>query len=113
MCKAFGGGSGTVVAVTGVRYASTIYFVFVTGAENLIFIAMIIQCVQKFWADFLKLVIFGRFQNNFRQKIFQNCLAGSFFYWAILKISIFWPKIILKITKNDQISEPDQNLNAL
>ena len=28
---------------------------------------------------------------------------GPTFYWAILKISIFWPKIILKISKNDQI----------
>ena len=27
---------------------------------------------------------------------------------AILKISIFWPTVILKISKNDQISEPDQ-----
>ena len=32
----------------------------------------------------------------------------SSFYWAILKISIFWPKIILQISKNDQIFEPDQ-----
>ena len=24
--------------------------------------------------------------------------------------SIFWPKIILKIYKNDQISEPDQKI---
>ena len=28
--------------------------------------------------------------------------------WTILKISICWLKIILKISKNDQISEPDQ-----
>ena len=33
--------------------------------------------------------------------------SGSF-YWALLKISIFWPKISLKNLKNDQISELDQ-----
>jgi len=31
------------------------------------------------------------------------------FYWAILKISIFCQKIILKTSKNDQISEPATN----
>ena len=36
------------------------------------------------------------------------------FYWAILKISIFWPKIILKTSKNDQIEVVGHKLlNAL
>ena len=38
-----------------------------------------LQCVQKCVSDYLNLVIFGHFQNNFRPKNqnFQNCLAGS------------------------------------
>ena len=35
-------------------------------------------------------------------------VSGSF-YWAVLKILIFWPKIILKISKSDQFSKPDWN----
>ena len=34
------------------------------------------------------------------------------FDWEVLEISSFWPKIILKISKNDQISEPDQNFRT-
>ena len=52
-------------------------------------------------------IIFGQ-----KIEIFKIALparpSGSF-YWAILKISIFWPKIILKMAKNDQISAPDTN----
>ena len=38
-----------------------------------------VQRVQKFVSDYLNLVIFGRFQNNFRHKNrnFQNCLSSS------------------------------------
>ena len=37
-----------------------------------------LQCVQKFWSDYLNLVIFRDFQNNIRPKNrnFQNFLAG-------------------------------------
>ena len=52
-------------------------------------------------------IIFGR-----KIEIFKIALlarpSGSF-YQAILKISIFRPKIILKIFKNNQISETEQN----
>ena len=66
-----------------------------------------LQYVQKVCSDYLNLVIFGDFQNNFRPKIeiFKIALparSGSF-YLAILKSSIFRPKIILKISKDEQI----------
>ena len=50
-----------------------------------------VQRVQKFVADYLNLVIFGRFQNKKIEILkiaFPSRPAGSF-YWAILKISIF------------------------
>ena len=45
-----------------------------------------IQRVQQFVSDYLNLVIFGHFQNNFRPKNrnFQNCLAGSPFGLVLL-----------------------------
>ena len=45
-----------------------------------------LQCVQKVCSDYLNLVIFGDFQNNFRPKNrnFQNCLAGSPFGLVLL-----------------------------
>ena len=72
----------------------------------------IIQCVKNFWSDYFNLVVFGDFQNNCRPKNrnFQNCLAFGLVLLGSLKISIFGPNIILNIFKNDQISEPDQNL---
>ena len=45
-----------------------------------------IKCVQTFVSDYLNLVIFGHFENNFRPKNrnFQNCLAGSPFGLVLL-----------------------------
>ena len=45
-----------------------------------------VQCIQKYGSDYLNLVIFGDFQNNFRRKNrnFQNCLAGSPFGLVLL-----------------------------
>ena len=64
-------------------------------------------------ADYLNLVIFGRFQNK-KIEIFKIAFparpSGSF-YWAILKISIFF---ILKTSKNDKIEVVGHKfLNAL
>ena len=50
---------------------------------------------------------FWRFSQLFSAKN-RNFQISSSFYWAILKISILLAKIILKISKKDQISEPDQ-----
>ena len=70
----------------------------------------VVQCVQFFFVWLRDLVILGDFQNYFRPKNlnFHNQptnvpegRAGK----AILKISIFWPKIILKISKKDQIED--------
>ena len=76
----------------------------------------LLQRVQKFVANYLNFVVFGRFHGNlkllitnFHQQIeivkiaFPARPTGSF-CWSILKISICWPKTTLKTSKNDQIS---------
>ena len=73
-----------------------------------------LQRVQKFGPTTSIWSFLGIFRMNFGKKIeifkiaFPARPSGSF-YWTIWKISIFWPKFILKIPKKDQISEPDQN----
>ena len=73
-----------------------------------------LQCVQKFVADYLNLVIFEVFgvkcsaKKSIFKIAFPACSSGSF-YWAILKNRCFGRKFHSKNLKNDQISEPATN----
>ena len=79
----------------------------------------VVQCVQKFWSDYLNLVNFEVFgvKLSAKKSIFQNCLSGSplgLVLWGNFQKSIFGRKFHSKNLKIDQISEPDKNFfNAL
>ena len=60
-----------------------------------------VQCVQQFWwgSEIWSFWVIVRIIIGQKTEI----RPSSSFYRTTLKISIFWPKIILKISKNDQI----------
>ena len=63
-------------------------------------LALLVQCVQKFWSDYQNLVIFGDFQIHFPRKcppgieIFKIALLGPLFLGNFKNL-----KFILKISK--------------